>query len=35
MADSKSSPLRQWSVLQPLPAPILVEMARQAEARGI
>ena len=35
MADSKSSRLRQWSVIPPLPAPILVEMARQAEARGI
>jgi len=35
MAGSTSSPPRQWSVLQPLPAPILVELAKQAEARGI
>jgi probable F420-dependent oxidoreductase len=35
MAGSESSRPRQWSVLQPLPAPILVELARQAEARGI
>ncbi|UCE87216.1 MAG: LLM class flavin-dependent oxidoreductase [Deltaproteobacteria bacterium] len=35
MARSNPSPPRHWSVLQPLPAPILVEMARQAEARGI
>lgn len=33
-ANESSSP-RQWSMLQPLPAPILVELARQAEARGI
>jgi len=26
---------RHWSVLQPLPAPILTELARQAEAQGI
>ena len=35
MAASESPRPRQWSVLQPLPAPILVELARQAEARGI
>ena len=35
MAGRRSSPPRQWSVLQPLPAPILVELAKQAEARGI
>jgi len=35
MVSSVPSPPRQWSVLQPLPAPILVEMAKQAEARGI
>jgi probable F420-dependent oxidoreductase len=35
MVSSVPSPPRQWGVLQPLPAPILVEMAKQAEARGI
>ncbi|MCP5055450.1 MAG: LLM class flavin-dependent oxidoreductase [bacterium] len=35
MTNSEPSSPRHWSVLQPLPAPILVEMARQAEARGI
>jgi probable F420-dependent oxidoreductase len=35
MARIEASRPRHWSVLQPLPAPILVEMARQAEARGI
>jgi probable F420-dependent oxidoreductase len=35
MVSSIPSGPRQWSVLQPLPAPILVEMAKQAEARGI
>ena len=35
MAGSKSSSPRQWSVLAALPAPILVEMAKQAESRGI
>lgn len=35
MAGSKSSSPSEWSVLQPLPAPIRVETAKQAEARGI
>lgn len=35
MTKRETSSPRHWSVLQPLPAPILVEMARQAEARGI
>ena len=35
MVSSAPFPPRQWSILQPLPAPILVEMAKQAEARGI
>ncbi|MCP5065240.1 MAG: LLM class flavin-dependent oxidoreductase, partial [bacterium] len=35
MNATESSSPKQWSVLQPLPAPFLVEMARQAEARGI
>ena len=35
MTQPKRSRPRHWSVLQPLPAPILVEMAKQAEARGL
>ncbi|MBW2242351.1 MAG: LLM class flavin-dependent oxidoreductase [Deltaproteobacteria bacterium] len=35
MTNTETSAPRHWSVLQPLPAPILVEMARQAEAMGI
>lgn len=30
-----SSDIRYWSVLQPMPAPFLVELAKQAEAQGI
>ncbi len=35
MTQPERSRPRHWSVLQPLPAPILVEMAKQAEARGL
>ncbi len=35
MSDSNDSKPRHWGVLQPLPAPFLVEMARGAEARGL
>ena len=35
MASQPPTRPRRWSVLQPLPAPILVAIARQAEADGI
>ena len=35
MAPERTSPPRRWSVLQPLPAPIIVALAKQAEADGI
>ena len=35
MAHRETSSPRHWSVLQPLPAPILVAIAKQAEAQGI
>ena len=35
MASPNSRQPRYWSVLQPLPAPILTQMAKQAEAMGI
>jgi len=35
MAGERSSRPRRWSVLQPMPAPILVALAKQAEADGI
>ncbi len=35
MAPEQPSRPRRWSILQPLPAPFLVAMAKQAEADGI
>lgn len=35
MTPARPTPPRRWSVLQPMPAPIIVAMARQAEADGI
>ena len=35
MTPTDSPRPRYWSILTPLPAPILVEMARQAEAQGL
>ena len=35
MAPERSSRPRRWSVLQPLPAPIIVALAKQAESDGI
>jgi len=33
--SSSSSSLRQWGVVQPLPAPIIAQMAQQAESQGV
>ncbi len=35
MADSISKTPRYWSIVQPLPAPVLAQIARQAEAQGV
>jgi len=35
MSNPNKPAVRHWTVLQPLPAPILTELARQAEAQGI
>ena len=35
MPDTNTPSPRQWGLLQPLPAPFLVEIAKQAEARGL
>ncbi|MDX1650232.1 MAG: LLM class flavin-dependent oxidoreductase, partial [Myxococcota bacterium] len=35
MTTPRSATPRHWSVLQPLPAPLLTQIAREAEARGV
>ena len=34
MSDS-SNELRHWGVVQPLPAPIIAQLAQQAESQGV
>ena len=35
MADSNDNTPRYWNIVQPLPAPILAQMAQQLEAQGV